>query len=447
MTDTLVVSGGGRIAVAPEDLLVAVSRCRLLAARLDEVAARLSAAAAGAVRVRVSGDRAGDLARRLRTTGMLLGATIDAYSAAERNLAAGVEVAAGQAAYWMGAALPALLGLIPLPVMLALGGWTVAGAPGLHREALGRALAEHRGLLSDVRVTAAIRVLAGTADDGLRGAGHVPWAASQLGDDRATGILGREAAARVLFSGLIGVGAAARSPVRVTAKAGAPVRRPRTVADLAARVPHPADGAPQVRVERYGDSSVAYLGGTQQLGLGATDEPWDLPSSVAAMGGAPADSVAAAAKALRAAGVGPDEPVLIVGYSQGGLIASRLASSGSFAVSGVVTLGSPGAAVPIPPRIPVLAVEHREDLVPALAGPRVDGSWNRVTATRSLYDRAAPDSPRLVPAHELSEYRATAALVDRSDEERLQRVRGQILAGLSGSADGQVTVWRADRTG
>jgi pimeloyl-ACP methyl ester carboxylesterase len=163
------------------------------------------------------------------------------------------------------------------------------------------------------------------------------------------------------------------------------------------------------------------------------------------MSRARADSVTATAAALNAAHVGPEDVVVLVGYSQGGLIASRLAESGTYRIGGVVTLGSPGAAVPVPDGVPVLAVEHVEDLVPALGGPAIAAA-SRVTVARSLYDGRPPDSTRAVPAHELAQYRSTLALADRSEEARVVAVRKEVLNRFPSGVGTAIDV-RAERTG
>ena len=77
--------------------------------------------------------------------------------------------------------------------------------------------------------------------------------------------------------------------------------------------------------------------------------------------------------AMRAAGVGPQDEVMLVGHSQGGMVAvnaARDAATHGFTVTHVVTAGSPiGITVgAVPKDIQVLALENRRDAVPHLDG-------------------------------------------------------------------------------
>ncbi|WP_210479977.1 alpha/beta fold hydrolase [Naasia sp. SYSU D00948] len=439
MSDVLVVSGGGDVTVAGEDLLVAAARARVLAAELQEIARSLYTAAQDH-ELRILALELDRVADRLWLVSVLLRAALDAYSVAEAGIERSVETAIGHGAYWAGTVAPVALALVPAPVVLGVAGWLALGAPGA-----APILAQHRARLSDPRVVAALRLAAGAVDDAVRGAVRLPWMAAVVADDRTTGLFGRERLARVLLGALPGPVPA--GPLRLRREGVTEVPPPGTLAELGARIPPPREGDPQLRVERFdgeeGPVYALYLGGTLEHGLVPREEPWDMASNVAAMGGAPAQSQEAAVAALRASGARPGDPVVLVGYSQGGLIAARLAESGEFRVAGMVTVGSPGGAIPPPEDVPVLAVEHAEDLVPALAGPVAAGS--RVVVTRSLYDGRPPPSERAVPGHELSEYRSTLALADRSEESRVSRVRSDILGLFPTAGTGRSSAWRAER--
>jgi hypothetical protein len=74
--------------------------------------------------------------------------------------------------------------------------------------------------------------------------------------------------------------------------------------------------------------------------------------------------------ALTAAGVRPDEHVMLVGHSEGGIVAVNAArdsaASGRFRITHVVTAGSPIGRVAraLPSSVQVLALENRADVVP-----------------------------------------------------------------------------------
>lgn len=85
-----------------------------------------------------------------------------------------------------------------------------------------------------------------------------------------------------------------------------------------------------------------------------------------------ADSFRMVEEAMRQAGIGKDEPVALVGHSQGGIVAAALASDlkDSYAIDHVVTAGSPVANHPIPPKTWVTSIEIEDELVASLDGGR-----------------------------------------------------------------------------
>ena len=109
----------------------------------------------------------------------------------------------------------------------------------------------------------------------------------------------------------------------------------------------------------------------------------DLATNLAAMAGAPNARLDGVTRALTLAGIRPDEPVMLVGHSQGGLVAMRAAEqyarTGAFRVTHVVTAGAPIARMPVPPSVSVLALENRHDVVPRLDGEPPPPDPNRVT--------------------------------------------------------------------
>jgi len=118
------------------------------------------------------------------------------------------------------------------------------------------------------------------------------------------------------------------------------------------------------------------------------------------------------------AGVTAESEVVLVGHSQGGLVASLVAASGNYNVRGLVTFGAPAGGVRIPAAVPTLSVRHSDDLVPALGGYDVD---NRpVVISREAYaDRAVPQGVA-VPAHDMTEYEETARRIDEATSARVR---------------------------
>ncbi|HEY3736605.1 MAG TPA: hypothetical protein VGL26_04110 [Jatrophihabitans sp.] len=126
--------------------------------------------------------------------------------------------------------------------------------------------------------------------------------------------------------------------------------------------------------------------------------------------------------ALERAGVRPDEPVMLVGHSLGGMIAVNAArtavSSGRFNVTHVLTAGAPiGRTVGTLPRsVQVLALENTHDLV-----PRLDDKGN--TARRNVTTLREDEGGATVgDAHDLDHsYLPIAKDADASSHDGVRR--------------------------
>lgn len=164
--------------------------------------------------------------------------------------------------------------------------------------------------------------------------------------------------------------------------------------------------------------------------------PMDWPANVSLMLKATSASKVAAAKALdraQAGRAGPRDRVVIVGHSQGGLVAASLASDPNFTrgrrVAQVLTAGSPIDAFPIPDSTAVLSLQHATDPVPMLdvAPPPDRRNWTSVTAA----------VPAGFSPHALRGYGTTAGRAERSDDVSLRQWRTGLapaLAAAPGSA-------------
>ena len=72
-------------------------------------------------------------------------------------------------------------------------------------------------------------------------------------------------------------------------------------------------------------------------------------------------------EAMQQAGVGPNDPVMLVGFSQGGIMAGTLAAyNADYNWSAVVAAGAPIDHMPIPSSTRVVSVQHDGDPVPRL---------------------------------------------------------------------------------
>lgn len=180
------------------------------------------------------------------------------------------------------------------------------------------------------------------------------------------------------------------------------------------------------------DGSVAWtvlIPGTQSWDPVAGDQPFDVTTNVQAMAERWTLLAAGAAEALRVAQAsrgraGAGDRVLLVGHSQGGIVAASLASDPAFRatqrVTHVITAGAPISGFEVPAQVSVLTVEHVGDPVPHLdlLGDPVRPGWVTIR------------SPPVLPSpHDADGYAATAGLLDTAP---------------SGSAPGQ---WRDSADG
>jgi hypothetical protein len=94
--------------------------------------------------------------------------------------------------------------------------------------------------------------------------------------------------------------------------------------------------------------------------------------------------------------------------------------------------------------MPAIAVEHADDIVPAL-GPTAQED-QRLYVRRELFAGREVPASETLPAHQLVGYRDTARLVDDSPEPRLVAFRAQLEA-VVGTTPGEQSVWRAERVG
>ena len=192
---------------------------------------------------------------------------------------------------------------------------------------------------------------------------------------------------------------------------------------------------PTVVVERYTDGKrsvfVAYLPGMRTLEVGAGSEPFDLAASVQQLADPEAaGSQAAVEEALRAAGVKPTDELVVAGYSQGGMVAGALASGmGGFNVSAIVTLGAPIAQLDLPSDTAVMAIEHSNDVIPALSGAINPLTENWVTVGREIDLHLGQSA---LTAHELDAYIETSKLIDEDDAVGVTRIRETVLKKFEG---------------
>ncbi len=196
---------------------------------------------------------------------------------------------------------------------------------------------------------------------------------------------------------------------------------------------------------------VVYLPGTDDM----TTWPWtqdddvrDMGTNLALVGDLPTAYGAGVLEAMTAAGIGPDEPVLLAGHSQGGLQAAQLLDEQhGYRVTHVVTAGAPVAHLgPFPDGSHVLSLEQQGDVVPLLDGAPNPDSPQQVTLTFEAGPLTGPD---VAGHHGFAAYAAGAAAADASPHPGVQeQVRSLHEAGFLGAQppDGvRHTVYRITR--
>lgn len=475
---TLTVSGGG-IRVATDTVFTEMAALRLLQGEAERWQGQIG-------RVRSLGVGPAPAWQPDDLGACVFGASVAIDAVAERSgqLADALERAAEEygrlengldtvlrgTGAWMAHTLGVLAPLLALSAATPLA-YLAAGSL-LSSAALGRTpsavppwltdwLRENPRLLTNPATVALVRALVSSADEAVLGRMGVPYPVAAVLGDEGAGVLGAQSSAFGLLVAAQAAGLLRESPVRVSrvgssTRQGLPLRGPAALpappspptgfADLADRIPTEEDGG-QVRIERYGDpehpSWLVYIGGTVEFSPTGSTEPWDMASNVAAVAGQDAGSYRAVLQAMQAAGVQPGDPVLPVAHSQGGLIANQLVSRGDVNAVAMLTFGAPETDLPLPDGVPAIAVEHADDIVPAL-GPRSDED-QRLYVRRELFaGREVPAAA--LPAHQLVGYRETARLVDESPEPRLVAFRAQLDA-MVGSAPGEHSLWRAERVG
>lgn len=451
------VSGGGTIAVETAEMVQAAHRLAMAQEAIAGVASRTALCVGGmaASERRSRAETALALLRRadgqaaLAADGLRIAAA--RYGIVEHTILDGERgIAAGLAAFTGNTmrTLSPLIGFGGLPTAAS-----VVAVAGLLVEIRTLQRWVQTGRLApqaDPVLLRALQLVLSSLDDGVRGFLLTEQPKDLLTDDPAAPY-GLESTAAVLATLFLHRAGAPLTVARTTRRE---VTSPRSLASLVDRLPDGQEAAGQVRIERYagadGPRSIVYIAGTVTFDRDSGDEPFDLASDVLGVAHRPSDSESAVLEAMRSAGIGPDEPVLLVGHSQGALDAVRVAQDGGYRVGGVVQFGGPTGQITLPDDVPVLSVEHDEDLVPVLGGTAASGAagLRRVVVRRSLPDGgfgvATSPATAAFPAHDQTAYRRTIAAAEASGDDRVLAFRSSIAPFLDGR-QGTSTRWRARR--
>lgn len=244
-----------------------------------------------------------------------------------------------------------------------------------------------------------------------------------------------EAGARALQKQLQPLGLLNAGQVHLIAEqAGPNYTPPQSVAGIAQRLQkvHRQNEA-TILIEQYKQGKeklyVVYVPGTRDKTILPTGDPFDLSNGVALL--AKPDSAAshqAVLDAMKRDGIKTTDKILMVGYSQGGTIAADIATGHhKFKPIGLVTFGAPIAQFDLPARLPVLSVEHTNDIVPALSGAVNPLTTNWLTVEREVPVQLGESHLR---AHGISEYVSTAGQIDSDSTAGVQRIRERILGSF-----------------
>lgn len=228
-----------------------------------------------------------------------------------------------------------------------------------------------------------------------------------------------------------------------------------TLSDRFDRLRLVAEGSGQFAVEHDGDAAVVYLPGTEEFDLWF-DPGGPLPDGVeenglvrnlgtnfAAVGGRDNAYVEAVLRALRELPRGTD--VSLVGHSQGGIVAARVAQAVAASrdphvrVRSVVTAGSPVDHIELPDEVQMLSLVNEHDVVPRLDGEPADDRSNHTTV---VVDRQLGSITR---NHSVAEvYGPLAEALDRSGHPNLSALLPTPLRA-GGSRAAQLTTWTMGR--
>jgi hypothetical protein len=353
--------------------------------------------------------------------------TAATYAEAERGIVLRQHAVARQVATSLSPVLRLLLllGIVGAPLLSLIGAglWGAVPDRGDGRAAeLRRWLMAHPELVTSTEFVTAVRLFTTTADEWARGlvglgGGLVPSRGTVLGT--ATNAAGTIGLAQLL-------GMLRETPVTVDRTAIRTVgAAPAGVGERLARIPE----GDQVRIERYEAPGrppryIVYIGPTETFSPIAELEPWDLTSNVTGVAGRSAGSFRATEMAMRDAGIGPDDEVQFVGFSQGGLVATLLAAAPEWNAVGLETHGAPAGNIRLPPGLAGIAIRNSDDFVPALAGPQLDTSLLQIEREAFPAGRPIP-TDMAAPAHQRVSYVETAAAVDAAES---SLVRDQISA-------------------
>lgn len=181
-----------------------------------------------------------------------------------------------------------------------------------------------------------------------------------------------------------------------------------------------------VKITRVGEGEarrwLVSLPGTAHMDFESNANPADMESNIREMIGIESNMrsglVMAIHDAMKRDGLNPQEyatePVLICGHSQGGLIATVLASmnpkTAGLDVQAILATGAPARRYRIRPDVTMVSLAHDQDVIPSMDGTPARQADHRVTIGRKL---VRPRRQPLYYAHSSATYTETARQLER----------------------------------
>lgn len=228
-------------------------------------------------------------------------------------------------------------------------------------------------------------------------------------------------------------------------------RQPTTVAEVVHHLRElteaaDADGVIEIQTWRdaRGDTRhIVYLPGTDDLDpLARNAAIRDVEEDLRIASGQHSAYLDGVEEAMRRAGIGPTDPVLLAGHSLGGMAAVKeLCEGRSFNVTNVITAGSPTAVeARLPTRSHVLSLESSGDIVPMVEGQRTRISPQQTTV------RFTSGEDTIQGNHDLRTYERGAAAVDASHDLAVRAAVEAIRPFLTPGGDVADSTFRLSRT-
>ncbi|MGO2110526.1 MAG: hypothetical protein ACTH31_02835 [Pseudoclavibacter sp.] len=211
-----------------------------------------------------------------------------------------------------------------------------------------------------------------------------------------------------------------------------------SIGSLIGSIPPSGDGLPQVSVTTYGNGAgdAIYeisITGTSNQAFGTEGQPLDNQGNLATYAGSDAESVAAVLAAIEASGVPEGATIVLSGYSQGAMIAQAIAGSGLYDVEFMTTVGTPSRPEGMPDGLTVVEVQHPEDPIVGLQGPRPEDNDGAIVVTADPgIDKHDPNYGGPFDHHGLAAYQASADALATSDEPAVQAAQAELAALYEG---------------